>query len=78
MKRYFAVSTADQLPQVFRAISSDIEPTDTDGDDIPDIIDAIDLYPLTQELNPNPASWKLDVTSRLVQFSVRPGSAEVA
>ena len=35
--RYYSVSTADQLPQVFRAISSEIEPTDTDGDGIPDI-----------------------------------------
>jgi hypothetical protein len=35
--QYYSVSTADQLPQVFRAISSEIEPTDTDGDGIPDI-----------------------------------------
>jgi hypothetical protein len=35
--QYYSVSTADQLPQVFRAISSEIEPTDTDGDGIPDV-----------------------------------------
>ena len=35
--QYYSVSTADQLPQVFRAISSEIESTDTGGDGIPDI-----------------------------------------
>jgi hypothetical protein len=51
--QYYSVSTADQLPQVFRAISSEIEPTDTDGDGIPDITETdgfrngIDPYPLT-------------------------------
>jgi hypothetical protein len=35
--QYYSVSTADQLLQVFRAISSEIESTDTDGDGIPDI-----------------------------------------
>ena len=34
--QYYSISTADQLPQVFRAISSEIEPTDTDGDGLSD------------------------------------------
>ncbi|WP_082105964.1 VWA domain-containing protein [Methanosarcina sp. 1.H.T.1A.1] len=35
--QYFSVSTAEDLPDVFRTISEEIEPTDTDGDGIPDI-----------------------------------------
>jgi len=34
---YFSVSTAEDLPDVFRTISEEIEPTDTDEDGIPDI-----------------------------------------
>jgi len=35
--QYFSVSSAEDLPEVFRTISEEIEPTDTDGDGIPDI-----------------------------------------
>jgi hypothetical protein len=35
--QYFSVSTAEDLPDVFRTISEEIEPTDTDDDGIPDI-----------------------------------------
>ena len=35
--QYFSVSTAEDLPDVFRTISEEIEPTDTDEDGIPDI-----------------------------------------
>ena len=35
--QYFPVSTAEDLPDVFRTISEEIEPADTDGDGIPDI-----------------------------------------
>ncbi|KKH45944.1 hypothetical protein EO93_06765 [Methanosarcina sp. 1.H.A.2.2] len=35
--QYFPVSSAEDLPDVFRTISEEIEPTDTDEDGIPDI-----------------------------------------
>ncbi|AKB73460.1 hypothetical protein MSLAZ_0199 [Methanosarcina lacustris Z-7289] len=35
--QYFSVSTAEDLPDVFRTISEEIEPADTDGDGVPDI-----------------------------------------
>lgn len=35
--QYYPVSSADQLPDVFREISGEIEPTDSDGDGIPDV-----------------------------------------
>ena len=35
--QYYPVASADQLPEVFRNISGEIEPTDTDGDGLPDV-----------------------------------------
>ncbi|HJH28743.1 MAG TPA: VWA domain-containing protein, partial [Methanosarcinaceae archaeon] len=35
--QYYPVASADQLPEVFRDISGVIEPTDTDGDGLPDV-----------------------------------------
>lgn len=41
--QYFHVSTAEDLPDVFRTISEEIEPTDTDGDGIPYITETTGL-----------------------------------
>ncbi|WP_424357942.1 VWA domain-containing protein [Methanocella sp. MCL-LM] len=37
--KYFSVSSADQLPQVFRNISEEIEPIDSDGDGLSDTLE---------------------------------------
>ncbi len=37
--QYFQVTSADQLPQVFRNISEEIEPADTDGDGLTDTLE---------------------------------------
>ena len=37
--QYFHVSSAEDLPEVFRMISGEIEPKDADGDGLPDILE---------------------------------------
>lgn len=37
--QYYSVASADQLPQVFRNISEEIDPTDTDGDGLSDTLE---------------------------------------
>jgi hypothetical protein len=45
----FSVSTAEDLPDVFRTISEEIEPTDTDGDRLSDSEDEYPLSPSSIE-----------------------------
>ncbi len=37
--KYYFVSSTSQLPQVFRVISGDIDPKDSDGDGLPDVLE---------------------------------------
>jgi hypothetical protein len=77
--QYYSVSTADQLPQVFRAISSEIEPTDTDGDGIPDITetdgdrDGID-DPDEEEFGTNPLNDDFDNDGLIDGFELEIGT----
>jgi hypothetical protein len=76
--QYFSVSTAEDLPDVFRTISEEIEPTDTDGDGIPDITETTGfrdgLSDSEDEYLLSPASIEPESSTLEIGRSIVPGA----